>query len=107
MRYLQQIAFSRGFADISYSYVIFRSGRVYEGRGFEVVGAHTLGHNAEIGVAFVGNYEVDDPTNASVAALEKLRKHIGATLGKKVAHCKVYATACCGKKLRAKLGLTC
>lgn len=46
MRSLQQIAFARGFFDISYSFVIFPSGRIYEGRGWGKAGAHTEGYNS-------------------------------------------------------------
>lgn len=46
MRNLQNIAFGRGFSDISYSFVVFQSGRVYEGRGWDRAGAHTEGYNS-------------------------------------------------------------
>lgn len=75
MRYLQQIAFGRDFADISYSFVIFPSGRVYEGRGWRVVGAHTDGSNSiSHAFVFVGNYELDRPTKAALEAAAKLHK---------------------------------
>lgn len=47
MLVLQGIAFGRGFSDISYSFVIFPSGRIYEGRGWGVEQAATLGYNAK------------------------------------------------------------
>ena len=63
MRYLQQIAFGRGFSDISYNFVVFPSGRVYEGRGWAKVGAHNDGENSTTyGIVAVGNYETDRPT---------------------------------------------
>lgn len=105
MRLLQQIAFDRGFSDISYCYIIFKSGRVYEGRG-KTVGAHTLGHNMELGVCFAGNYEVDTLTTDQKKALTALRAKLGIT-GAIKAHCSVYATACPGKNVRTALGLTC
>jgi hypothetical protein len=105
MRLLQQIAFDRGFSDISYCYIIFKSGRVYEGRG-KHVGAHTLGHNEDLGVCFAGNYEIDKLTEEQEEALANLRKKLGIS-GLTKAHCSVYSTACPGKNVRAALGLTC
>lgn len=105
MRQLQQIAFSRGFSDISYCYIIFKSGRVYEGRG-KHVGAHTLGHNLDLGVCFAGNYEIDELTDKAETALANLRKKLGIT-GVIKPHCSVYATSCPGKNVREELGLSC
>jgi len=34
-----------GWSDIGYSFLIGEDGRVYEGRGWDVVGAHTLNYN--------------------------------------------------------------
>lgn len=76
MRYLQQLAFERGFSDISYNHVLFpKSGRVYKGRGFEVVGAHNDGDNtAFLGIAVVGNFEKDSfPDKAKESLVEYIR----------------------------------
>jgi hypothetical protein len=64
MRYLQNLAFQRGFSDISYNHVLFpASGRVWKGRGFETVGAHDDGSNTDyLGLVVVGNYETDKVT---------------------------------------------
>lgn len=107
MRQLQDIAFARGFSDISYSYIVFPSGHVYEGRGFEVLGAHTIGHNADVGIALVGNYENDKVTPAQEAAVKKLRRKIAVNRGSLVAHCKTYSTSCPGKNARETFGLSC
>lgn len=75
MRELQQIAFSRGFDDISYSFVIFRSGRVYKGRGWGVVGAHTEGSNSTShAFCFVGNFESDRPTKKALESAAALHR---------------------------------
>lgn len=103
MHNLDRIARSRGFAGISYSYVIFQSGRIYEGRGKGVEGAHTIGYNdTSYGVAAAGNYEEATPTKAMIDAYRWLRRdYLG--LGSKPVrpHSAVYATACPGKNLRA------
>lgn len=33
------------YSDIEYSFVVGEDGNVYEARGWDAVGAHTLGHN--------------------------------------------------------------
>jgi len=49
----------RGWNDIGYNFLIDREGRIFEGRGWDVVGAHCTGWNTRAyGVAFLGN---DDP----------------------------------------------
>lgn len=107
MQRLQQIAWSRGFNDISYSFIVFRSGRVYEGRGLYTEGAHTLGYNGTAyGAAAAGNYDVDVPTAKMLAAFKWLRRSY-LKLGSKPLrpHSAVDSTACPGKNLRAKLGV--
>lgn len=75
MRYLQQIAFNRGFADISYNFVIFPSGRVYRGRGWGIVGAHTQGSNSVAhAFCFVGNFESDRPTKDALETAAVLHR---------------------------------
>ena len=113
MRELQRIAFSRGFADISYSFVIFPSGRIYKGRGWGVVGAHTEGSNSVAhAFCFVGNFERDRPTPQALESAAHLhrygvrRGHIrrnGFIEGHREA--PGAATACPGKFLFNKLGV--
>lgn len=94
----------RGYWDIGYNYVIFPSGRIYEGRGKEVSGAHTLGHNDDPGVAFAGNYETDTFTYAQWLAYRRLKMKLGIK-GRDVAHRATYATACPGKNVISALKL--
>jgi hypothetical protein len=57
-RAIQQIAFSRGFNDISYSFLVFHNGMIVEGRGWGVVGGHTRNHNSTShAICYVGNYQ--------------------------------------------------
>ena len=68
---------SEGFRDIGYNFLIDRYGTIYEGRygGITqgVVGAQTLGFNTgTTGISIIGNFEVAQPTTASLTALEYL-----------------------------------
>jgi hypothetical protein len=104
MRQIQQGAFGSGFSDVPYNYVVFPSGRVYEGRQLGRVGAHTLNNNSTAkGLAFDGNYMTSTPTPASLTTARRLRAR--ETPGKPVTpHDAVFATACPGDNLRSRLG---
>lgn len=109
MRYLQTLAWGRGFADISYNFVIFPSGHVWRGRGWEFLGAHNDGENEEtIGAVAVGNYEGDVPTKAMLDSFVKLFRR-GRSL-RRVAdeffirgHRDSDATACPGEHLYQRI----
>ena len=109
MRTLESIALNRGFAGISYTLVHFPSGRVYQGRSFKRVGAHTLGYNEKgYGLVSVGNYETEEPTPlllAALAASERKGKKWGriAKDARRLPHSVVSPTACPGKNLRKHL----
>ncbi|XP_077538068.1 uncharacterized protein LOC144150119 [Haemaphysalis longicornis] len=63
----------RQWWDIGYNFVIGGDGRVYEGRGFGVEGAHTLGHNTDsLGIAFTGDYRHTRPSDKMLAAAQRL-----------------------------------
>lgn len=61
----------RGFADIDYNLLVRGStGEIYEGRGWDIVGAHTTGYNtAAYGVCVIGNDQISDAAKASVRSL--------------------------------------
>lgn len=47
----------RGWNDIGYSYVIGGDGKIYEGRGFNVVGAHAPRYNNKsVGICLIGDW---------------------------------------------------
>lgn len=109
MKQLQNIGFSRGFSDISYSYLVFPTGRVYEGRGFGKVGAHTKGHNStSYGISLVGNYETEPMTDVQVEAVRQMIAE-GRRLGFITAepeikgHREVGQTACPGRHAFARI----
>lgn len=107
------------FSDIGYNYIIDRMGRVWEGRGWNVRGAHTLAHNTQtIGVSLMGNLDVKKPSIAQRVALlmlaYKLRKQ-GAKILQVRGHREMpgQSTACPGRHgmtlvrlLRKKLGVS-
>lgn len=98
----------RDYQAIGYNYLIFPSGRTYEGRGFEKLGAHTLSHNSDIGVCFVGNYDQQKLTLRARASFVALRAKLamkGARCGPNYGHSETFATSCPGKYVRKALGL--
>lgn len=46
-----------GWSDIEYNFLVGEDGAVYEGRGWNNVGAHTNGYDSQsIGMAVMGNF---------------------------------------------------
>ncbi|XP_052091270.1 uncharacterized protein LOC127728091 [Mytilus californianus] len=59
--------------DIAYNFLIGEDGRVYEGRGWNKVGAHTLGWNENsIAFAFMGNFNDRKPKPIALEALRNI-----------------------------------
>jgi hypothetical protein len=58
----------RGFSDIGYNFLVRGStGQIYEGRGWDVVGAHTTGYNTVgFGVCVIGTDELSDAAKVAV-----------------------------------------
>jgi hypothetical protein len=70
MRELEQAHLARGFLTIGYSFVLFPSGRLYEGRGPRGLPAAQGGHNTgTIAIACVGDYRTDELTRRMKARL--------------------------------------
>lgn len=47
----------RGWSDVGYTFLIGGDGNVYEGRGFNVVGAHAPGYNDKsVGICLIGDW---------------------------------------------------
>ena len=96
---------AKGWADIAYNHVIMPSGRVYEGRGWTRIGAHTEGHNgSSIGVCFAGNFMATAPTPAAMESARELLS-LGVSAGHLThdytiaGHRDTKATSCPGDKL--------
>ncbi len=78
-RTVQRIAYSRGFNDISYSYLVHPDGTVLEGRGLHV-GAHTKERNSiALALSFIGNYSKRQPTEVQMEAGRCLRQQLVET----------------------------
>lgn len=77
MQILENIGQQRFGKGISYSFVIFPSGRVYMGLGASRIGAHTGGRNSvSLGACFAGNYETNRPTAAAERGYANLLKYL-------------------------------
>lgn len=109
VRKLEDIGQSRFKGGISYTFVIFPSGRVYEGHSIGRVGAHTAGRNSiSAGICLAGNYETHDITAEQVAALAWLLNEgidEGWWTEPKLdgGHRDTKSTACPGKNAYAKI----
>lgn len=85
---------SRGWSDFGYGYAIAPTGRIYEGRGYQVWAAHCPGHNDEPSVCLMGDYSTTAPTDAQRAAVWALADHLG--MPQLAGHREGYATSCPG-----------
>jgi hypothetical protein len=92
---------SRGWADIGYNFLIAPDGTVFEGRGWDVVGAHAKDRNSvSIGVAFIGDGRKSVPDAAKQSIL-LLAREADRRFGKleRVGHRDVGQTVCPGDVL--------
>jgi hypothetical protein len=96
----------RGWSDIAYSWLVSADGDIWEGRGWDVQGAHTRGHNSRsIGVAYLGDGGRSVPPEAIggiVEVMEEADRRFGRKLIRE-GHRDVGATACPGDILYAWL----
>ncbi|MFZ5850528.1 MAG: peptidoglycan-binding domain-containing protein [Actinomycetota bacterium] len=98
----------RGWDDIGYNFLIDRYGRIFEGRGFTVQGAHCPGHNVSaVGICFLGNDDpgVADLTPAAKAAFRDLTAEVAKRNGEPVVlgHRDGRPTLCPGDEIYAWL----
>lgn len=57
------------WSQVGYNFLVGGDGRVYEGRGWDYVGAHTFKYNRiSICIAFIGNFDRNMPTQAQLRA---------------------------------------
>ena len=62
-----------GWHDIGYNFLIGGDGVIYEGAGWDSVGAHALGYNSQsIGICFIGDFTNRLPNHASRLAAQRL-----------------------------------
>ncbi|XP_046390179.1 peptidoglycan-recognition protein LC-like [Ischnura elegans] len=74
---------SKKWMDIAYNFMVAGDGQAYEGRGWDVVGAHTAaGFNSiSIGISFVGTFESVMPPPVQIRACKLLIEE-GVKMGK-------------------------
>lgn len=97
---------AKGWSAIGYNYVIFPSGRLYEGRGGERIPAAQGGHNTgTVAICFVGSYTSSLPPLKArlrfLAAGQNL-KRAGYPLRRLRGHRDAFPTECPGARLYAK-----
>lgn len=102
MRDIQAYHMSQGWADIGYHFVAMPSGRIYEGRGHGVAGAHCPGHNTEPGVCVPGTWTAQRPPDAALASVLALARHLGMTTLR--GHREGYPTTCPGDAFQRWVG---
>lgn len=104
---------TRGYKALGYSYIIMPSGRVYEGRGWNKKGAHTLDpkdadrdgdlvENDDIGICFAGTFTSKPPTRRAKSAYWLLRARLklrGARIDRTYPHRAAFATSCPGSAI--------
>lgn len=107
-------AVNRGWGDIGYNYIIDEAGEIYEGRhggDFAVAGHAYCNNVGTLGVALLGNFELEQPTQEQMQALQwlltnlaerynipldrKIRFH-GKSLPTVVGHKDLVSTECPG-----------
>nr|BAB33295.1 Bacteriophage T7 lysozyme-like protein 2 (BTL-LP2) [Bombyx mori] len=60
-----------GFKDLGYSFVAGGNGKIYEGAGWNHIGAHTLHYNnISIGIGFIGDFREKLPTQQALQAVQ-------------------------------------
>jgi peptidoglycan hydrolase-like protein with peptidoglycan-binding domain len=75
---------SNGWSDIGYNFLVDKAGRIFEGRGWDVEGAHAYGYNVtHIGVCFIGSD--GDLTTAALRSIRGLYERANTLTGKTLA----------------------
>jgi N-acetylmuramoyl-L-alanine amidase len=61
------------WSDIGYNFLVGEDGNVYEGRGWNTIGAHALGWNPKsYGISIIGNFMNAVPNRKALDAVKKL-----------------------------------
>jgi hypothetical protein len=98
---------SDGCPGIAYHYMIKPNGTIYQVNELESISYHVKNNNtASIGVCFIGNYEVNEPTEEMIESFHKLKRVVEQKLGREIPirqHKEFKATACPGRYLSARL----
>ncbi|MDR1535255.1 MAG: peptidoglycan recognition protein family protein [Planctomycetota bacterium] len=98
-----------GAGDIGYHFIIDRVGGIWQGRDWNYQGAHASGANPHnLGIMLLGNFEIQQPTPAQLAALNRLasalvRKYRLNPASGIFGHCDFGKTQCPGKNLKPQV----
>jgi len=86
-----------GWSDVGYNKLVDEDGVAYEGRGWDVVGAHAAPRNREgIGICYIGRDGMTDAAKRTVVALyDEACDRAGRTLARK-GHRDINSTSCPG-----------
>jgi hypothetical protein len=106
MRLIEGLHLARGWDAIGYHFVVMPSGRRYPGRPVSAMGAHVLGHNrGTVGLALAGDFNVERPSRAALAAAARLRREITAGVHELplLGHGDLAETSCPGDNLACHL----
>lgn len=107
---------SRGWCDVGYNFLVTRDGRIFEGRGYGVLGAHAENANADnMGISFIGTYTSATPPLAQQIAAAKILRYLHDRAGIPLSRTGdngvkghrqrgTTATSCPGDKLYSLLG---
>lgn len=90
------------YGDIGYHFLVDGAGRVWEGRSLWFEGAHVARENRRnVGIALLGNFEEQKPTNEQLATLETLvgllADHFGMDRERIYAHRDLAYSLCPGR----------
>ncbi|XP_046564847.1 peptidoglycan-recognition protein SC2-like [Haliotis rubra] len=62
-----------GWYDIGYNFLIGEDGYVYEGRGWNTIGGHTMGYNSKsVGIGMIGSFRTRVPSSEALNTLAAL-----------------------------------
>lgn len=101
----QSHVMSRGWADIGYHYVVDPQGRIWEGRSSRYQGAHVKDQNENnLGILCLGNFQVQQPTQAQLAALDRFvgfqMQRNAVPIARVRTHREIAQTECPGRNLQ-------
>ena len=79
-----------GYSDIGYNFLVGEDGNAYEGRGWDIQGAHASGWNGQShGTCMIGTFTNRNPYQVALTALENLWD-CGVSLGKITSGFKIH-----------------
>lgn len=101
---IEAIHLANGWSGVGYHFVVSQAGEIFEGRGWDKVGAHCPGHNTDGLGIYIGVGGDQEATPAAKAAARWLYDEACRRTGKNLTkswHGYDYATECPGPKLIA------